>query len=127
MNPAYSVPRYFRGIRQKMRCAWQRLFRGYDEHMEWEYKIEMPRITLKVLDFYINERTGTPVRYSEEEWNEKLRIMKRGFELLDEMDDLSIVDFHGNYEEYQKQYDILEKQRMECMEVFSEHLPYLWD
>lgn len=100
--------------------AWQRVFRGYDDKMIYQYDKEMSRISIEVIDWYLENMSGIPAKYSEKEWIERLQKMKRGFELLELQDDvISVVDFD--------KYDELNKERMECMKIFAEDLPKLWD
>lgn len=122
MNPIYSIPRWFRNTRYKIRSAYQRVFRGYDDSMVWGFCEVFPEMMVKILTQLEKNRYGYPSALTDKQWSKILNQMIDGFKAVDEKEEL---DFKPNeYLEKIKPYD---KRINRALELFKEHFFSLWD
>lgn len=92
MNPIYSVLRFFRNSKSSIKWAWQRVYRGYDDRMLWDFSDEMARITVEILTWYKEKGQGCPAGYTEKEWKQNLAVMIQGFKSVQEIQDVDWTD-----------------------------------
>jgi hypothetical protein len=132
----------YKGIRNEIKWAWQRVFRGYDNRIIWSldyYLSEMLPIWLRELK---QEKAGIPtVCFEEDDWdNDKCEYKKGAIERAcnkwDDILDGMIEGFEAHkkaeddctswkigtpeYEEYRKKFN-------KGMDLFKEYFNCLWD
>lgn len=64
----------------RIKYAWQRAVRGYDDRACWNIDYWFLDIMPKILDNLINNRFGYPGRLDDETWDKILKDMKHCFE-----------------------------------------------
>lgn len=125
-----------RRLRKKIKFAWQRLTRGWDDSVIWSidsYLSEMMPIWLKTL----KNQGGTPgfcfenletnptkeeTELANKKWHMLLDQMIDGFEAANQITTSGMLLFTDNEEEYQKLVDTFET----GMKVFVDNYFSLW-
>lgn len=114
------ISRRLSDFKLKIKWAWQRLVRGYDDSFRWSFYDANARQTLEVLKWMRKSKHGSPYTtdsqkvlktpvgdikstniddmYWHERWDEALGLMIDGFQALLDIDDLFVVDKNGNYD-----------------------------
>ena len=126
-NPIYSVPRFFRNVRNEIVWAWQRVFRGFDDRWYWGLYNQLEWIIPKVIRWMKKNHHGCPSNLYDKtrkrnqcwKWTEILEKIAQGFEASEKID--REVLWKG------KRYEKLNKKRKEGMKLFSKFFRSLWD
>ena len=99
----------------RLKWAWQRAYRGYDDTAYWALDSYIAEIALPVIKFLRDEGSGHPGTMTEEEWKLKLSKMIIAFELIRE-DDLHFDTWEAN-----------EPLVAEGLALFGKHFRNLWN
>ena len=103
----------------KIKWAYQRAVRGYDDTAFWSLNSYLTDIALPVLKRYRKEKSGYPSTLeSKEEWDKILDKMIRAFQLMHD-DDYTGIPV-SSWGERQKEID-------EGLALFAKHYQSLWD
>lgn len=73
-----------RELRYKLRYAWQRATRGYDNFALWDYNTWLADITGKIMTTVANNHCGHPGDMTDEEWTAILNKIAFLFKEIDE-------------------------------------------
>lgn len=80
-NWYYAIPRFFDNTYYRIKWAYQRVVRGFDDTMIWNYHSEMTDITIKILTRFKTNLHGYPTNLKNtEEWNQILIKIIKSFE-----------------------------------------------
>lgn len=110
---------------QRIKFAWQRAFRGWDDSAKWSLRDYLSSIAIPVLDYMIKNPCGCPalldydtVKEGEEKWTQILKDIKWGFEAMDELG--RMFPWDG------KKFKRLQKERKKGLKLFAEYFGALW-
>ncbi len=126
-NPIYSIPRFFSNAKYEIKCAWQRVFRGYDDSWNWGLYQQLQTIIPKCVRWMKKNHLGCPGNLYDEKnkrdncwkWKEILEKIAKGFEAKQKISD--------NYLFKGKRFEKLDKQQKEGMKLFVKYFNNLWD
>ena len=118
----YSPVRIASDIKLKIKWAWQRVFRGWDDTAYWDIEGWLAKIMSQIIRYQIKEGTTYPIDLTSKQWNDIRKKMIKGFEAIDKLDKVGVsIKFNGSV------HKRLEKERKEGLELFLKWLPHLWD
>jgi hypothetical protein len=137
----YTIPRFFDENYYKCKYGFQRMFRGYDDPMIFEYKTNHTEMIIKILKWYRHHRMGSPCPDDSwdkgkeeftidihEAYNKQLDKMIAGFEATLAQDSL-FIETDGKYdsEKTTAEYNRLEKIWQEGAALYIKYYGNLWD
>lgn len=123
----------------KLKMAWQRAIRGFDDSMVWNHHSFHSEYTSKMLRMLAKDKVGCPwglydSKTKDDEchkWREILKKMAEGFEAATLIDNMSwfTEDKNGNYNkrESDKKRKVLKKKFDIGMKLYHEYYFNLWD
>src|SRR5690606_14567226 len=103
----------------EIKFGFQRMFRGYDNRMRWNYEYENAKITLEILQWLKEHKHGAPYTSDPDNilttrdvpttsegvndewfkrWDEAIDLMIDGFKSYIECKDTYILDENGQYD-----------------------------
>lgn len=100
-------------ILQRIKFAYQRVTRYYDDSAIWNLDIYITSIAIPVLRHYRENGHGFPTGMKENEWNKILDKMITAFEIY----------LSDDYRIKEKKF----KQMEEGLALFAKHFHQLWD
>jgi len=118
----YSPVRIASDIKLKIKWAWQRVFRGWDDTAYWDIEGWLAKIMSQIIRYQIKKGTTYPIDLTLKQWNDIRKKMIKGFEAIDKLDDLG-VEFEIGSKTHQK----LKREKEEGLKLFIEWLDALWD
>jgi hypothetical protein len=120
-NMFYDISNLIKNSRNQIVYAWQRVFRGFDDRMFWGVSNQLSPMMVKVMDWYIKNKSGYPASLTEKEWNSILKQIKEGFEADIKLDKM---DFG---KDWKRKWDRLEKKRKKGLMFFAKYYADIWD
>ena len=116
-----------RYLTNRIKWAWQRVFRGYDDRWHWDLFYASSRPIIENLMWLQKNHSGCPNEFYDEtkkgdechKWEDILGKMAQGFEAGLEIDDKML--YKGD------EYDKLMEQYNKGMELFVKYYRGLWD
>jgi len=118
-NPLYYIPRLFANAKFRLRMAWQRIFRGYDDNWNWGLFHQLNEVAPKCLR-KMKKGMGHPAQLkSLKEWHDILEKMAKGFEASEKIEKDWL--YKG------KRFEKLKAQRDKGLKLFIKHYESLWD
>lgn len=125
----YRVPAQLSESRLRIKWAYQRVVRGYDDTFVWSMYSEHCKLMIAALTQLRNEHVGSPMPDEEDEstdihklWESQLDEMIDGFKAMQEMEDLTWSDAFNKTK--QKALDV---RFTKGMKLFTKHYRSLWD
>jgi len=119
-NLIYSIPRWFHNQRYKIKWAWQRVFRGWDDRFQFEFCGMFPDLIIGVCDSMIKYSNGHPAFLkSMKQWHSILRQIKKGFVEYNRHGDDELLSINE-----QKK---ISKELKKSLLLLAEHYESLWD
>ena len=128
--PFYRLMGHIRELRHIIKWAFQRMFRGYDDHETFELFSDFITRYKKILTDYKKHHCGYPGELTEEEWE---AIIDRMIHCLDMMDENHVAellkrDMPEDYTPSMKSVnEINTRYKNEFFQMFSEWFYNLWD
>lgn len=143
----YVIPRKFNDMRCAIRWGFQRAFRGYDDPYVWDFHYHHAKMTMDALKKLREIKHGSPYVHDpdgvlptpaepdvanetiHQRYDEALALMIRGFEAIQEADDVHELDADGKYdpEATKLKYNALIKEWEVGMKLFVANYAGLWD
>lgn len=128
--PFYRFRGHCRELRNIIKWAFQRMFRGYDDWETWELHHNFVTRYKKILSQFRKEHHGYPSDLTEEQWD---GIIDRMIHCLDMMDEDYVGELLDAYKPEdcitspKSIYDIMTEYKNEFFQMFSEWFYNLWD
>jgi hypothetical protein len=110
-------------ILDKIKYAFQRAFRGYDDPTRWGLCDAVEKISIPVLKEYLKEAEDGchPGSLTKKQWINILKTIIEGFQ-----SDEDACDYLGNKKDIKKFHQILEKKK-KAAELFGKVFYSLWN
>lgn len=109
---------------------WQRRTRGFSDDVCWNLEYEMAKWILPRLRRYKEIKNGYPCELTEEQWDEYLSRMIRGFELYIANADTEPpfdIGWHEPVDDWRARHKECQKEMQENLDLFWEYYRHLWD
>ena len=139
-NLRYILPRRIKDIQCCIKYAYQRVTRGFDNPMIWNYHSEMTSMTIKILTIFKKNIHGYPSQLKDrKEWKQILTKIIKGFKAQQTIDNAEYMRptkqvyktgiFKGTpYLRIDKpMLARLEKRRDEGFKLYIKYYSNLWD
>lgn len=150
-NLIYLIPRKISEAKYAIKWAWQRVFRGYDDTMCWDFHSWISEYFPKILRDLKDNNVGCPSELYDKKakknkecwkWEEILEEMAKGFDAAKSIDnteymkeiklkkpkkDLFGEDTYIDYKYDEKHYNKLHKEFEKGVDLFKKHFFGLWD
>ena len=126
-NLRYAIPRWFSDKEFDIKCAWNRVFRGFDNRWYWNLNSMLCWIIPKCVRWMKKNGAGCPPKLYDKKrkgngcykWKEILEKIAKGFEAAEKI--------QNNHLWKGKRYEKLNKQYKEGMRLFVRYFDSLWD
>lgn len=126
-NPIYAIPRWIRDAKFEIRMAWQRVFRGWDDSMVWNFHHDHSHRTVDMLKKLKKSLSGHPGDLDQKTWEEILGKMIAGFEAEISIDHMDYMEGTNDKEEWKRKQMELEWRATEGWDLFRKYYRHLWD
>lgn len=100
----------------RIKFAFQRMFRGYDDTAKWALNDYIADIAIPMLKHLVKNGVGNPVSTTDKQWKADLRKMIKGFEAYKK------IQYSAN-----PNFSKLDKIQTEGLRLFAENFSSLWD
>lgn len=105
-----------RHVKRRIKYAWQRLVRGWDDSELWNLDYTIAEFILPRLIRYKEISISYGAKYTEEEWSDILDKMIHSFQVITANEGVY-------YDLGQEEFELVQ----EGLKVFAEHYTQLWD
>lgn len=142
VSPWWRVWDYFTSIPRRLKWAWQRVYRGYDDTSYWELGDHLAGYIVRHLKSFKENSHAYPCNEevkNAEHWDKILGEMIEGWEWLskhDERHDAIYAKFHANtdmtineqlFKEANEQFELEHSVAVRKASLMVKHLLSLWD
>ena len=139
-NWRYAIPRFFENTFYSIKWAYQRVIKGYDDTMVWNYYSSMTEQTIKIVTILRDTLHGYPSNLKDtKEWRQILTKIIKGFEAIKAIDECDFMRptkqivktgiFKGcpHSRLDKRMLTRLQKQRDEGFALYVKYYTNLWD
>lgn len=135
----YFVPRFWGDWKFKIKMAWQRVFRGYDDSSVWSHHYWHAETTAKMMRRLAQISNGCPSALYDKKnkkdpykrWKEILITIAEGFEAMNKIDNhehfIENKNNKLNLNKTKQKEKILKNKFDKGMKLYHEYYQNLWD
>lgn len=145
----YRWMRNFFRLPKEIKWIFQRATRGWANSDTWSFDSYIAKVNADALEYFAKNLHSAPPEMFDpacydnlndykikdralhdqgfENWKQCVLKMVAGFRAVEEMDNLDMADFGGDYEAFTRRADELEAVRIEGMTLYVKHFHALWD
>ena len=133
----YSIPRFFRDIRFRIKEAYLRAVRGYDDESVWDHYHWAARTNAQILRDLAKNKVGCPSEFFNKKnkkdecfkWKKTLIEMAEGFEAALSIGNLDYMDLEkgGTEAHWRKKEKQLKDKFDKGMNLYHKYFYNLWD
>lgn len=116
----WPIYRFFYHGSRRLKYAWQRAYRGYDDTALWNLNDYITDIAIPCLTAMIENGYGYPMDLTPRQWASQLKKMRKGFEAYKWiMEDYTVKNKRSLHKK--------QREMKEGLELFAERFANLWD